>query len=203
MFTGLVEETGVIVSLTAASQNSRLVIASGIVGSDAAIGDSISVNGCCLTVVETSPGVNKRRNLAFDVVPESLQRTNLGQLQKLDRVNLERSLKLDTRLGGHFVTGHIDGLATINKIDVYVDWRKISFDCAIDLVSQMASKGSITIDGISLTLVDVDNNGFSVALIPHTLTVTTIGDRRVGDHVNIETDLLAKYVQRQLATGKT
>ena len=202
LFTGLVEEIGSVISLSAAGENSRLVISSNVVGSDAAIGDSVCVNGCCLTVVEASPGVSPIPNLAFDVIPESLQRTNLGQLQKSDCVNLERSLLPDTRLGGHFVTGHIDGLATIDAIDEQEDWRTIRFKCAVNLTMQMASKGSIAIDGISLTLVDVDNEGFSVALIPHTLTATTIGARRVGETVNIETDLLAKYVQRQLVASQ-
>ncbi len=202
MFTGLVEETGTVASIQRQLENARLLIDARATADDTQIGDSICVNGCCLTVVELVRGESDsaHRRLAFDVVPETLQRTNLGQLTVGDRVNLERSLKPDTRMGGHFVTGHIDGTAKVAVIDQRSQWRIIGFSVEYALTRQMASKGSVTVDGISLTLVDVTDQGFTVALIPHTLAATTIGQRRVGDSVNIETDLLAKYVQRQLAT---
>lgn len=193
MFTGLVEEKAKVQGIDISGDNARIAIACPLVSQDAAIGDSISVNGCCLTVVEIAEQV-----LSFDAVPETLQRTNLGELKADSPVNLERALKPDTRLGGHYVTGHIDGLGTVREIEEHPEWRKIHVRVDRHLASQMASKGSVAIDGVSLTLVDVGDDSFSVVLIPHTLQVTTIGGRAVDDKVNIETDLLAKYVERQL-----
>ena len=193
MFTGMVEEMATVRGIDLTSDNARISIASELVHQDAAIGDSISVNGCCLTVVS-----NDNQLLEFDAVPETLQRTNLGEFNTGTPVNLERALKPETRLGGHYVTGHIDGLGTIQNIEEHPEWRKIFVQVEPHLAVQMASKGSVAIDGVSLTLVDVTENSFSVVLIPHTLQVTTIGQRDVGDKVNIETDLLAKYVERQL-----
>jgi riboflavin synthase len=194
LFTGLVEEKARVHSIDSLGENTRIAIDSAVVSADAAIGDSISINGCCLTIVEVSGNI-----LAFDAVPETLARTNLGRLStNRSFVNLERAIRPDTRLGGHYVTGHIDGTGTIRQIEDHEDWKK--FFVAVDesLARQMASKGSVAMDGISLTLVDVGEDYFSVVLIPHTLQVTTIGECRENDMVNIETDLLAKYVERQL-----
>ncbi len=201
MFTGLVEETGTLAALEQRQENARLQISARIAAIDTRIGDSICVSGCCLTVVEMGPDKTNpgRTLLGFDAVPETLQRTSLGQLTTGAAVNLERSLLPDSRLGGHFVTGHIDGTATVDAIEPHEEWRVIWFALAPELTRQMAAKGSVTVDGISLTLVNVSDDRFSVALVPHTLESTTIGQQRVGDTVNIETDLLAKYVQRQLA----
>ena len=193
MFTGLVEEKAFVHSCEPAGENVRLSIKAPLIASDAKIGDSISTNGCCLTVVEIVDQV-----LSFDAVPETMERTNLGQLTSGSPVNLERALLPETRLGGHYVTGHIDGSGKIERIEDAGDWRKYYVRVSPELSRQMASKGSVAIDGVSLTLVDVEDGLFSVVLIPHTLEVTTIGDRHPGDPVNIETDLLAKYVQRQL-----
>ena len=193
VFTGLVEEKARVESLIQTGDNFRLRVACSLVHEGAAIGDSISVNGCCLTVVEQADSV-----LGFDAVPETMLRTNLGQLVEGSPVNLERALRPDTRLGGHYVTGHIDGLGTVKQIDQNEEWWKFYVKVDAALARQMASKGSVAIDGVSLTLVDVTDGGFSVVLIPHTLEVTTIGGRAVGEPVNIETDLLAKYVERQL-----
>jgi len=193
VFTGLIEEKAKVRDIVATGDNARISVHSELVQSDAAIGDSVSVNGCCLTVVEIQD-----QTLAFDAVPETLLRTNLGTLESGSPVNLERALKPETRLGGHYVTGHIDGPGTVRKIEEQPDWWKLHIAVAPELARQMASKGSVAIDGVSLTLVDVDNDSFSVVLIPHTLSVTTIGSLSVGDQVNIETDLLAKYVERQL-----
>jgi riboflavin synthase len=157
------------------------------------VGDSVAVNGCCLTVVAASNG-----ELAFDAGPETLRLTNLGRLRPDDPVNLEPSLRAGDPLGGHLVTGHIDGLGTV---DVRLDdgeWCTMWFRAAGPLLRQMASKGSVTVDGVSLTLVAVEADRFSVALIPHTLASTTLGRLAVGDEVNLETDVLAKYVERQL-----
>ncbi len=193
MFTGLVEEKGVVKSISVDQSSGKLTIAAEIVSSDAMIGDSISINGCCLTVVDIKDAL-----LSFDAVEETLKRTNLGTLKAGELVNLERSLQPSDRMGGHFVTGHIDGVATVSNIIVEPDWKKYWFEISPEQADQMASKGSVAVDGVSLTLVDVDTASFSVVLIPHTLKVTTLGQRGVGDSVNIETDLLSKYVNRQL-----
>lgn len=156
-----------------------------------AVGGSVAVNGCCLTVVEVAAG-----RWSFEAGPETLRRTNLGRLVPGSLVNLERSLAVGDSLGGHFVTGHIDGVGTLAARDDQGEWTTMWFACAPEVSFQMASKGSIAVDGVSLTLVDVERERFSVALIPHTLAHTTLGRRAVGDEVNLETDLLAKYVQR-------
>lgn len=194
MFAGLVEELGEIVSITDQGPGKRLVVKAGLVAEDVEMGASIANNGCCLTVVHIDGG-----NLSFDAGPETLQRTNLGNFQPGTRVNLERSLKVGDRLGGHFVTGHIDAVGHLDQRIDDQEWSTFWFRIPDGLSKQMASKGSIAIDGVSLTLVDVESNRFSVALIPHTLKVTTLGGLKAGDPVNLETDLLAKYVQQQLA----
>lgn len=193
MFSGLVEELAVVSDVTDISPGRRLTIKSTIAVTDAQIGDSICVNGCCLTVVEIS-----EQGLAFDAGPETLKRTNLGDFQIGTAVNLERSLALGDRLGGHLVTGHVDDLGVLDQREDQNEWSTFWFKVSANVARQMASKGSVAVDGVSLTLVDVEQDRFSVALIPHTLSVTTLGQKKVGDTVNIETDLLAKYVQRQL-----
>ena len=193
MFAGIVEELGRLVELRPALPGQRLIIEGRIVSTEAKIGDSIAVNGCCLTVVQRHDAL-----LEFDVGPESLQRTNLGALAPGDPINLERSLIVGERLGGHFVTGHVDAVGTVDQRLDDRDWSTIWYRVPAGLTRQMASKGSIAVDGVSLTLVDVEPDRFSVALIPHTLQVTTLGHKGPGDPVNLETDLLAKYVERQL-----
>lgn len=193
MFTGLVEEKGVVKQLKQLGNASDISVEGPLVSSDVSIGDSIAINGCCLTVV-TIDGTA----LTFQAGSETLRRTNLGDLEIGSFVNLERSLQVGQRMGGHYVSGHIDAVATVDDRSADGQWAKFWFKVPPDLTSQMASKGSITVDGISLTLVDVEADRFSVELIPHTLDATTLGQREVGDCVNIETDLLAKYVQQQL-----
>ena len=195
MFTGLVETKGRVVAVVPEPPGARLRIKAGPVAEGVAIGDSICVNGCCLTVTATDGEL-----LDFQAGEETLSRTNLGELNADAPVNLERALLPDSRLGGHYVTGHIDGLGRVAQRNDSGEWSEVWFEAPADLMPQMASKGSITVDGVSLTLVGVDSetSRFSVALIPHTLEVTTLGDRHVGDAVNLETDVLAKYVQRQL-----
>lgn len=197
MFTGLVEEKGVLVSVSKASSASEdtsdLKIRGVLTSQDAAIGDSICVSGCCLTVVAIDGP-----NMTFQAGAETLSKTNLGKLKPGDDVNLERSLAVGQRMGGHYVTGHVDAVATVAQRANDGEWATFWFEVPPALTSQMANKGSIAVDGISLTLVEVTEDRFSVALIPHTLDVTTLGSRNVGDQVNIETDLLAKYVQQQL-----
>jgi riboflavin synthase len=193
MFAGIIEELGQVVQVEAQPPGRRLVIAGPQVSSDAKIGASVAVNGCCLTVVQRSGD-----RLAFDAGPETLQRTNLGELQPGSEVNLERSLQIGDRLGGHFVTGHIDAIGWVEQRLDDRDWSTFWFRCPSWLTREMASKGSVAVDGVSLTLVDVHEDAFSVALIPHTLQVTTLGRKGPGSSVNLETDLLAKYVRRQM-----
>ncbi|HEY3967235.1 MAG TPA: riboflavin synthase [Planctomycetaceae bacterium] len=196
MFTGLVEGQGTIAELVVEGAGTRLVVAPPaalLVGT--AIGDSVAINGCCLTVVHAATD-----RWAFQAGPETLSRTSLGELRPGDRVNLERALPVTARLGGHFVQGHVDGCATVDRIAPDGPWITIWFRVPQPLTRQMVSKGSITVDGVSLTLVDVEADRFSVALIPHTLEITSLGVRRIGDRVNIETDILAKYVEKLVVT---
>jgi riboflavin synthase len=193
MFTGLVEAIGEVHDMAPEPPGRRLVVAAPAIASEAVLGESIAVNGCCLTVVEVDG-----ERISFQAGPETLSRTNLGELRRGWRVNLERSLKLGDRFGGHLVTGHIDGLGTVAERQDAGDWTTIWFRAPRELTRQMASKGSVAVDGVSLTLVAVEDERFSVQLIPHTLAVTTLGQRQAGDRVNIETDLLAKYVARQM-----
>jgi riboflavin synthase len=193
MFTGLVQGLAIVRALERVGPGVRLVIAAREIAARSAIGDSIAINGCCLTVVKVVSD-----ELAFEAGEETLSRTNLGELISGSHVNLEASLKLGDDLGGHLVTGHIDAVGSVDARHDDEDWSKIWFRVPAKLTQQMASKGSVAVDGVSLTLVDVEHERFSVALIPHTLKVTTLGSRLIGDHVNIETDVLAKYVERQL-----
>jgi len=197
LFTGLVEEKGSVVSIEPINDGTaiELTVATNVVHADANIGDSIAINGCCLTVIKIDGG-----RLSFEAGSETLSRTNLGELETGSPVNLERALAVGQRMGGHYVSGHIDVLATVDQRNEDGQWAEIWFRVPSEWTKQMANKGSVAIDGISLTLVEVQADRFSVALIPHTLAATTLGDRNVGDTVNIETDLLAKYVQQQLAS---
>ena len=193
MFTGLVQHLGKITSIAQEPPGVRLAVHAGPLAQGVQIGDSICTNGCCLSVVQT-----ERDTLEFQLGPETLQRTNLGTSEVGDRVNLERSLTLQNRLDGHLVTGHIDGLGILKDKTQEADWVTCQFTGPKNLLAQLAAKGSIAVDGVSLTVVDVNETSFSVALIPHTLRNTTLGKLAVGDKVNLETDLLSKYVCRWL-----
>jgi riboflavin synthase len=194
MFTGLVEALGTVAELRPEPPGIRLTIAAGELADGAKVGDSVAINGCCLTVVSI-----EGERLAFQAGAETLQRTNLGGLRAGDLVNFERSLALGDRLGGHLVTGHIDGVGRLTDRRDERDWSTCWFRAPSILMRQIAPKGSIAVDGVSLTVVAVAADRFSVALIPHTLANTTLGRLAVGDAVNLETDLLAKYVERRLA----
>ncbi len=194
MFTGLVEALVEVDGVIEAPPGKRLVLDCGALGLEAAIGDSIAINGCCLTVVAREGG-----HLAFEAGPETLAKTNLGRLQAGSQVNVERSLRLGDRLGGHLVTGHVDAVGALESRCDEGDWSTCWFRFPKALGGQLVSKGSITIDGVSLTVVDVEAERFSVALIPHTLAVTTLGRLKTGDVVNLETDLIGKYVEKQFA----
>jgi riboflavin synthase len=194
MFTGLVETTGIVAACHSEPPGRRLVIKSPEIAGHVTLGDSIAVSGCCLTVVQFDSQV-----MHFEAGEETLLRTTLGQLEVGHRVNLEQSLRVGDSLGGHLVTGHIDGVGRLQQREDSGEWAKYWFNAPSALMKQMASKGSIAVSGVSLTLVDVLQDRWSVALIPHTLKVTTLGELREGDPVNLETDVLAKYVERQLS----
>ncbi len=198
MFTGLVEALATVIEVRPEPPGVRLIIsapkyASGEEYGRVQLGDSIALNGCCLTVVAAI-----RDRFEFQAGEETLSRTNLGRLAAGSRLNVERSLRFGDRLGGHLVTGHIDAVGSLESRKDDGDWAKFWFRIPRELSKQLASKGSIAVDGVSLTLVDVEDDRFSVALIPHTLSATTLGCLTPGDPVNLETDVLAKYVQRQL-----
>jgi riboflavin synthase len=194
MFTGLVEALGTVRRLESDGDGRLLTLAEPALAPQLSLGESVAVNGACLTVVRRDA-----ETFDFQAGPETVRRTNLGELQPGDRVNLERALRLGDRLGGHLVQGHIDGLGRIASRQRQGDWELIWFGCPEELAAQMVSKGSVAVDGVSLTLVDVTRDGFSVALIPHTLANTTLGFKPQGASVNLETDLLAKYVWKYFA----
>jgi riboflavin synthase len=195
MFTGLVESLATVTAVVPEPPGVRLLVDAPGIAADAALGDSICVSGCCLSIVEIADTV-----LSFQLGPETLARTTHGQLVAGRHVNLERSMRLNDRLGGHLVTGHVDGVGRLASRRDEGDWTTCHFEASPALLHQMASKGSVAIDGVSLTVVDVDAATFSVALIPHTLAATTLGGLGEGDPVNLETDLVFKYVARWLAT---
>jgi riboflavin synthase len=197
MFTGLVESLGTVCRLDSEGAGRHLVIAEPGLALQLVLGESVAVNGACLTVVE-----REGETFGFQVSPETLQRTNLGEVAVGHTVNLERSLRLGDRLGGHLVQGHVDGLGRIARREREGDWQVVWFACPAELAAQMVSKGSVAVDGVSLTVVNVSHDGFSVALIPHTLAMTTLGRKTIGDTVNLETDLLAKYVWKYLQTTR-
>lgn len=198
MFTGIVEEQGMIVAVVDLVDSTRLTILGPLATSDANSGDSISVSGVCLTVVDV---VND--TFTTDVMRETLVRSSLGEAAVGVPVNLERAARVDSRLGGHIVQGHVDGTAIVAGIEASTHWTTLSFAIDPQLSRYIAEKGSITVDGVSLTVVDVDDASFSVSLIPTTLEVTTLGGRRVGDVVNIEVDVIAKYVERLMKGSAT
>jgi riboflavin synthase len=193
VFTGIVEELGSVVEVEDRGDAVRMVLRGPLVVSDAQPGDSIAVNGVCLTVVDPADGC-----FGADVMAETLHRSSLGALAPGSAVNLERAARIDARIGGHIVQGHVDGVATVESIAPSDNWTTVSFALPGDLARYVVEKGSITVDGVSLTVVSVDDSHFSVSLIPTTLEHTTLGSRSVGDRVNIEVDVLAKYVERLL-----
>ena len=194
MFTGIVEELGTVRAITPVETGARLEISARTVLEDAHIGDSISVNGCCLTVVTLDGGYYQA-----DVVEETLRMSCLGGLQVGDRVNLERSVRLADRLGGHLVQGHVDGVGTLLSRTPAADGSLVvRINAPAEVLRYVVYKGSIAVDGISLTVAAIDATSFSIALIPHTQDVTTLGFRQEGDQVNLEVDIIAKYVEKLL-----
>ena len=200
MFTGIVEETGVVERITQATEAIQFAIQAKTCARGLKIGDSLAVNGCCLTVVKLGSR-SKDKVIRFDLLRETWERTNLQFARVGSLVNLERALRLDGRLDGHFVTGHIDGVGTI------VRWARAGKDHVLEitapteLMRYIVHKGSVAVDGISLTVAAVTKKGFRIWIIPHTYEVTALRDRSVGDAVNLETDVLGKYVE-QLIGGR-
>jgi len=198
MFTGIVEEAGVIEKITPAQNSIEMTVRAGTCGRGVKVGDSVAVNGCCLTAVKVSAR-GPSRALRFDLLQESWNRTNFQFAQPGSLVNLERSLRANGELGGHFVTGHVDGLGKI------IRWERAGKDHLLDIAAPpevmryLVFKGSIAVDGISLTVAGVQKKSFRIWIIPHTFEVTALRERKVGEAVNLEADLLGKYVERFLA----
>ena len=197
MFTGLIEGIGGVTALTRHGEAALLSVETALPLSEISLGDSVSVNGACLTV--TAKG---GRTVTFDVSPESIARTNIGSLRSGSSVNLERALKLGDRLGGHIVSGHIDCCGRLNRIESRSGNHQLHFTIPIEHIRYLVEKGSVTIDGVSLTLNAVTKDAFSVNIIPHTFKNTTLEQIRVGDEVNIETDIIGKYVERLVQPWK-
>ncbi|GAA3267580.1 riboflavin synthase [Dactylosporangium vinaceum] len=193
MFTGIIEELGTVVGIDTLGDSARLSIRGATVTGDAAHGDSISVNGVCLTVVDNADGV-----FTADVMGETLTRSTLGALRAGSAVNLERAATVATRLGGHIVQGHVDGVGEIIGREAGDQWETVTFALPEGLGRYVVEKGSITVDGISLTVMAVTGDTFSVGLIPTTLKLTTLGAKGVGERVNLEVDIMAKYVEKLL-----
>jgi riboflavin synthase len=194
MFTGIVEELGEVVYLTDAGGDSAVIAVRGpVVTSDARHGDSISVNGVCLTVIDNVDGV-----FTADVMGETLRRSSLGGLKPDASVNLERAATVGSRLGGHLVQGHVDGVARIIAREPADEWEVLRFSLPAELARYVVEKGSITVDGVSLTVMAVTDDTFTVGLIPTTLKLTVLGAKAVGDLVNLEVDIIAKYVEKML-----
>jgi riboflavin synthase len=197
MFTGIVEEAGVIEKITPTKKSIELTVRANVCGRGLKIGGSVAVNGCCLTAVKVTPS-GQSKLIQFDLLQESWQRTNLQFARVGSLVNLERPLRADGELGGHFVTGHVDGLGKI------IRWERAGKDHVLNIAAPpemmryVVSKGSITVDGISLTVASVQKKSFRIWIIPHTFDVTALRERKVGDALNLEVDLLGKYVEKFL-----
>ncbi|MGA8248405.1 MAG: riboflavin synthase [Nocardioides sp.] len=199
MFTGIIEELGTVETVERQSDAVRLTVRGAAVLEDAALGDSISVNGCCLTVVSTgSTDGTVIDTWTADVMAETLAKTGLGALVPGDRVNLERAVTAGTRLGGHLVQGHVDGVGHVVRREPGDHWDVVTISLPPGLAPYLVDKGSITVDGVSLTVVEAGHDDFTVSLIPETLRRTTLGFREPGDPVNLEVDVIGKYVARQL-----
>ena len=193
MFTGIVEEMGIVEAIEPLDQASRIRIRGPIVTSDVQPGDSISVNGVCLTVVDPAQGT-----FAADVMAETLSRSSLAAIEVGAAVNLERAARVDSRLGGHIVQGHVDGIGHVSGIQQQENWTLMTIELPDELSRYLVEKGSITVDGVSLTVVSVTPHEFVISLIPTTLAETTLGSKSTGDTVNLEVDVIAKYVEKML-----
>lgn len=191
MFTGLIEEKGKVIRVESASGGSRLAVEARVVADGTKVGDSIAVNGACLTVIQAASSA-----LTFDAVRETVERTTIGRLRPGDSVNLERPMRAGDRFGGHIVLGHVDGIGVIREIRKAGTETTFRFEAPPEIVQFVVEKGSIAVDGISLTIADLGPEWFTVAVIPHTLASTTLGEASVSGSVNLETDIIGKYVFR-------
>ncbi|MFB8443039.1 riboflavin synthase [Streptomyces niveus] len=196
MFTGIVEELGEVTAVENLGDSSRFRLRGPAVTEDAKHGDSIAVNGVCLTVVDLAEG-----EFTADVMAETLKRSSLGALVPGSRVNLERPMAVGDRLGGHIVQGHVDGTGTVVEREASENWEIVKISLPADLTRYVVEKGSITVDGVSLTVVDAGPDYFTISLIPTTLALTTLGIKQPGDPVNLEVDVIAKYVERLMTSG--
>jgi riboflavin synthase len=194
VFTGIVRERGIVASL----EEGRVEIDAPLTAEDAEIGDSVAVNGVCLTVVSLDQGQGR---LAFDFVPETARRTSLVRLSVGEDVNVEPALRPLDRLGGHVVQGHVDAVGHVRSVKTEGEGSRVWVDAPTEILRLCVEKGSIAVQGVSLTIAELDENGFAVALVPHTLAETTLGRVATGDSVNLEADVLAKYVERLLSAG--
>ena len=192
MFTGIIQDTGLVTGVTRAGEDLTLVIKSPLL-STMGVGGSVAVNGTCLTAVSVNGD-----SIEVNAIGETLARTSMGDVSEGDRVNLELPMTPDSMFDGHIVQGHVDGVATVRSIADEGESIRVSFDAGLEMLRYLVEKGSVTIDGISLTVAGLDEKGFEVAIIPHTREMTTLGSIQAGDRVNIEVDVLAKYVERLL-----
>ncbi len=195
MFTGIIEHLGKVTQIKKQADSAVIVVDIAQMSKDVNSGDSIAINGACLTVTHI-----KGSEVSFDVSTETLSKTTIGELKASDRVNVESSLRIGDKLGGHFVTGHVDGVGAINRKESETGQCTMWFSVSKELANMMIKKGSVAVDGISLTIVELEEKSFSVALIPYTLEETSLGFKKVGQKVNIETDMLGKWVKRILVT---
>src|SRR5262245_46721559 len=198
MFTGIIEQTGTVDAIRPSAKSVELTVRARSVARGLKIGDSLAVNGCCLTVVKVSAR-GAVRSVSFDLLRETWQRTNLQFVRRGSLVNLERPLRADGSLGGHFVTGHVDGLGRITRWERSGSDHVLDIDAPVDVMRYVVFKGSMAVAGISLTVADVQKRGFRIWIIPHTYEITALRERKVGDYVNLEADLLGKYVEKFLA----
>lgn len=191
MFTGLIETVGAVTSVQKTSGGMKLSVLP-MAGFELQVGDSVAVNGVCLTAT------TDRKDVSFDISPETMRSTNLGELKMNEQVNLERALRLSDRLGGHMVTGHVDAVGLITERRASGEYTFYSFEAPDEVLRYIVKKGSVAVDGISLTVTGLNHRSFDVAIIPHTLTGTNIGGKRAGDRVNLEVDIIGKYVEKFL-----
>ena len=196
VFTGIVREVGLIAAIAGHSDGVRLEIEAPETAASAAVGDSIAIDGCCLTVIRAAAG-----RISFEAVPETLVRTSLGNLTAGVPVNVEQAVRAGEPLGGHYVQGHVDGVGVVRTSEEEGVGRRLWIDAPAEILRYAVEKGSITVQGVSLTVADLDDGGFAAALVPHTLGATTLGELAAGRAVNLEVDVLAKYVERLLTDG--
>jgi len=197
MFTGIIEETGILKSIRPCGRSSQLVISAVKVLEDLKIGDSINTDGVCLTIIGFTTA-----SFTVDVMPETMLRTTFGRLKPGSRVNLERAIRLSDRLGGHIVSGHIDGTGKLERVQKDENAIILKISPEESILKYVVEKGSVAVDGISLTVISVDHHSFEVSVIPHTQVETTIQSKRVGELVNIECDIIGKYVEKLSTTAK-